>query len=244
MVDRSETESQYPSGTSIDRETQGISRPTGSPQNIGAQNSPGFSSSPLQSVGQQQNPGEPFSAPRPPQSAAAQSDAANAFPPPGAEPQQNDAQKDSLMAQAKETTGQVVDQVQQQATSRIDEQKKTAAEGLQSVAKAVRQAGDNLKQQGEGGITKYAADYGAKAADQLEQLTDYLRRRDVNGLVADVEDFARRRPEYFLAGAFLLGFAGARFLKSSSPETSVNRQPAPVRGLPPAPSPQPSMGVR
>jgi hypothetical protein len=198
----------------------------------------------LQSAGQQHHPGEPFSTARPPQSAAAQRDAANAFPPPGAQPQQNEPPKDSLMAQAKETTGQVVDQVQQQATSRIDEQKKTAAEGLQSVATAVRQAGDNLKQQGDSGITRYAADYGAKAADQLEQLTDYLRRRDVNGLIADVEDFARRRPEYFLAGAFLLGFAGARFLKSSSPEASVNRQPAPVRGLPPAPSPQPSMGLR
>ena len=46
-------------------------------------------------------------------------------------------------------------------------------------------------------------------------MTGYLRERDLEGLLEDVEQFARRRPEVFLAGTFLAGLLLARFLKSS-----------------------------
>jgi hypothetical protein len=184
-------------------------------------------------AGTQRNSGDPFSQPSPAQKI-------NDSPFSESRPAQkiNDPQDQSLMSQARETTGKVVDQVQEQATSKLDEQKKTAAQGLQSVADAVRQAGHSLKQQGHGGITTYASEYGTKAAAQIERVTNYLRQRDANAIIEDVQDFARRKPAYFLGGAFLLGFAGVRFLKSSTPSVIPERTPL---ALPPASSPQPTM---
>jgi hypothetical protein len=140
------------------------------------------------------------------------------------------------MDQAKQTTGQVVGQAQGQAATRLDRQKEAAAAGLSSVADAVRQMGQNLRGQAEGQspVVQYAAQYGERAADQIGRLTDYLRRNDVNHLVREVEGFARRQPALFVGGAFLLGLAGSRFLKSSRPAPELPGAPPDAsRALPP-----------
>lgn len=141
-----------------------------------------------------------------------------------------------LLQHAKQTTSEVVDQVQQQAGSRLNRQKDEAASELQKVAGAVRQLGDNLGGHEQGAIAHYAAEYGKKAADGLERLTNYLRTNDTKALVREVENFGRRQPVLLLGGAFLLGLAGARFIKSSMPaaESETNLD----RGLP-IPSQQP-----
>jgi hypothetical protein len=141
---------------------------------------------------------------------------------------------EDLLQQAKQTTSKVVDQVQQQAGSRIDRQKDEAATELQKVAGAVRQLGEGLGGQDQGPIAHYAAEYGKKAADGLERLTDYIRQNDARALVHGIENFGRRQPALLFGGAFLLGLAGARFLKSSmaagsEPDTNLGR------GLPPPP---------
>lgn len=140
---------------------------------------------------------------------------------------------DDLLQHAKQTTTDVVDQVQQQAGSRLNHQKDEAASEIQKVAGAVRQLGDQLGGQDQGPIAHYAAEYGRKAADGLERFTDYLRQNDAKALVSGIENFGRRQPALLLGGAFLLGLAGARFLKSSMPvnESSTNLG----RGLPPPP---------
>lgn len=43
-----------------------------------------------------------------------------------------------------------------------------------------------------------------------------MRERDANELIGEAENLARSRPAVFLGGAFVLGVAAARFLKSSS----------------------------
>lgn len=142
-----------------------------------------------------------------------------------------------IVDQAKQTTSQVVGQVQEQAATRLDRQKENAAAGLGSVADAVRQMGQSLREQGgeQGAIVQYAAQYGDRAAEQIERLTNYLRQNDVNQLVREVEGFARRQPALFLGGAFLLGLTGARFLKSSAPAPELPGTPPDAsRALPPA----------
>ena len=143
---------------------------------------------------------------------------------------------DDLLQQAKQTTSEVVDQVQQQAGSRLDRGKDEAVNELQKVAGAVRQLGEGLGGQEQGPIAHYAAEYGRKAADGLERLTNYLRQNDTRALVSEIENFGRRQPAILLGGAFLLGLAGARFIKSSMPanqqyDTNLGR------GLPPPTQP-------
>ncbi|MCA1579246.1 MAG: hypothetical protein LC794_18005 [Acidobacteria bacterium] len=146
---------------------------------------------------------------------------------------------DNLLQHAKETTSNVVDQVQQQAGSKIDRRKDEAANELEKVVGAVRQFGQGLGDQQQGPLVQYAAEYGKKAADGLERFTNYLRETDTRELVHGVERFARRQPALVLGGAFLLGLAGARFLKSSMSGAATRSDTDFGRALPPPPTHQP-----
>ena len=147
---------------------------------------------------------------------------------------------DDLLQHAKETTSNVVDQVQQQAGSKIDRRKDEAANELERVAGAVRQFGEGLGDQQQGPLVHYAVEYGRKAADGLERFTNYLRQNDTRAIVSEVENFARRQPALVLGGAFLLGLAGARFLKSSMSGATSTRHDLDVgHTLPPPPPHQP-----
>jgi hypothetical protein len=124
-----------------------------------------------------------------------------------------------MTEQVKQGTQQVAQQAQVaagQATSLAQSQKDRAGESLSMVAQALRQTGQNLDQQGQGTVGQLAG----KAADQVERVSGYLRERDVNQLIFEVEDYARRNTALFLGGAFALGMLAARFLKSSSPSST------------------------
>jgi hypothetical protein len=97
--------------------------------------------------------------------------------------------------------------------STLDSQKNRAADGLGSVAQALRQTGDQLRNQNQGAPFNQ---YVGSAADQIDRLSSYLRSTNAREMVRNVEDFARRQPALFIGGAFMLGLLGARFLKSSA----------------------------
>jgi len=141
--------------------------------------------------------------------------------------------------QAKQKAGEVVEQVQdkagevastvkEQAASQISTQKEKAADGLGNVAQAIRQTGDQLRQNDQAGVAEYIE----KAAQSIERFSSYLRERDLDEIVGGVERFARREPALFIGGAFTVGLLAARFLRSSSPDkntagssySSYNRQ--------------------
>lgn len=141
-----------------------------------------------------------------------------------ATPSPNTGDQD-LLQKAKQTTGEIVNQVQQRAGSQISQQKETAANELSTVVNAVRRFGESLSNEANGPIARYAADYGNKAADSLQRLTDYIRQQEPKQLLNDVQNFGRRQPALLIGGAFLLGFAGARLIKSSleaSSQSSTN----------------------
>jgi len=115
---------------------------------------------------------------------------------------------------AKETISSVASQAGGKVTEQLDTQRDRAASNLGSVAQALRQTSDQIRDQNESGALP-VHQYVASAADQLERVSGYLRNTDVRQMVGDVERFARRQPGLFLGGAFLLGVLGARFLKSS-----------------------------
>lgn len=122
-----------------------------------------------------------------------------------------------VAGQAKEAVGQVTGQAKEQVTSRLAGQKDRAAQSLGSVAEALRMTGQQLREHDQTGGTLYID----RVASEVERLSGYLERNDVGQLVGDVEQFARRRPALFLGGAFVLGVLGARFLKSTSPQSQM-----------------------
>jgi hypothetical protein len=138
-------------------------------------------------------------------------------------------------SQAKEAASGVIDQAKDQAATRVDQQRQTAATGVQAVAQAFRNMGDDLRNRQEGPVAEYAAEVGHAIGGQAERLANYLRQRNARQLVTDAEDFARRSPAVFLGGAFVLGLAASRFLKSSRRTWDpLANMPDPNRALPPA----------
>lgn len=124
----------------------------------------------------------------------------------------------------KHVATEVAAQAKQQVTSQIEEKKDRAAQGLGSVAAAIRKTGEGLRDHDELGVTKYADGI----ADQVERLSKYVTSSNVSELLGEAEGFARREPVIFLGGAFLLGLVGARFLKASVPTPAYAGGYAPV----------------
>ena len=136
---------------------------------------------------------------------------------------QSGGQNQDLLQHAKQAGGEIVSQVQQQASTQIDRGKETATNELSQVVNAVRQLGQTLSSgEANGPIARFTAQYSDKAADSLERLTNYIRTQDPQRLLNDVQNFGRRQPALLLGGAFLLGFAGARLIKSSMEANSQN----------------------
>ncbi|MET9801147.1 hypothetical protein [Streptomyces sp. NPDC006368] len=108
--------------------------------------------------------------------------------------------------QARDLVGELRDQLQGQAQSQT-----------QRLAENVRRLADELRDMSESGkpdstassVVRQIADGGRQVASRLEQ-------RGPDGLISDLQDFARRRPGVFLAGAALAGFAVARAGKGVS----------------------------
>lgn len=114
--------------------------------------------------------------------------------------------------QVKESVQSAAEGLRQQGEGFVSDQKARAANELTSLSAAVRSAADKLRdEQGDG-----AARYAEMAADRLEGVARFIGDQDVGSLVRQVERAARRRPELFLGGMFLLGLGVSRFLKSSS----------------------------
>ena len=109
----------------------------------------------------------------------------------------------------------VMDQVKQQASTRVNEQKARAAEGLGSVATAIRQASEHLRTENQ-----TLASYADTAVDQIQHFADRMRDKEPAEMMEDLERFARRNPTAFIGGAFLLGIGLARFLKSSDAQVN------------------------
>ena len=160
-----------------------------------------------------------------------------------------------LLQHAKEAGGEIVNKVQERAGSQINRQKETAATEISQVANAVRRIRESLPGGEESGaLARFAGEYGDKAANSLDRLSNYIREQDPRQLLDDVQNFGRRRPALLLGGAFLLGFAGARLIKSSmdaashsmhggyrQPSTGMNTQGANLTGTNVS-APRPSTG--
>jgi gas vesicle protein len=115
-----------------------------------------------------------------------------------------------IAEEGREKAHEIGDKAQQIARSRADEQKQRVTNGIRTFADALRRGCDDLSTD----QNQYRPLL-TNAADRVEGVSRYLEQRDVDALTSDVRRFAREHTPLFIGGAFALGFAGARFLKSS-----------------------------
>jgi hypothetical protein len=113
-----------------------------------------------------------------------------------------------------ESTKDLASRASEKVVSAVEEQKAAGAEFVSGMASSIRRAASEFSQ------IPQAAQYMRLAADQVDSASDAFRRRDLNQLVSDVRDFARRQPTAFFGAAVLAGFAVVRFLKTSTGENA------------------------
>ncbi|MET9960024.1 hypothetical protein ABZ128_13330 [Streptomyces sp. NPDC006326] len=129
--------------------------------------------------------------------------------------------------QAKDLVGELRNQLQDQAHT----QTRRLADNVRKLAGELREMSDHSTSDSPAaGLVRQIADGGHQVAEHLE-------KRGPDGLVSDLQDFARRRPGVFLAGAALAGFAVARAGKgvsgATSSDSTAGRTSAPAAGRPP-----------
>ncbi|WP_051807142.1 hypothetical protein [Actinoplanes subtropicus] len=105
-------------------------------------------------------------------------------------------------AQARNLAGDVRDRLTEQARTQNDR-----------LAGSIRETADQLDEMRGDRSDSPAATVVARVADGGRQLADYLDRNGPDGVLREVQDFARRRPGAFLATALAAGFVVGRLGK-------------------------------
>lgn len=118
-------------------------------------------------------------------------------------------------AQTQSIKDKVLTEVSERTRSVAVDQKNRAVKSLEGTARAFHQTSENLR----GEDRELAAKYVDRLADQVDRFSGYLREKDPDDLIAEIEDSIRQRPGIALGTAAVLGFLAARFLKSSRSTT-------------------------
>jgi hypothetical protein len=118
----------------------------------------------------------------------------------------------NLAGQAKQYAGDMTLRAKDKGRSMFEQQKDVAADQLENVADALRRTSGELQQSTNPQVARYID----MSADQLENFGNRLRNKNLDSLLNDTQNLARRHPGAFLAGTMAAGFIIARFLKSSS----------------------------
>jgi hypothetical protein len=109
-------------------------------------------------------------------------------------------------------TSENLQNVAQSARETLTQQKDGAASSLGNFAGTLRKAARESDAGGEGPAARMAE----CAADTLERVSTTLRSNDLNGMMREVESFARNQPVAFFFAAAAAGFLATRFLKAGA----------------------------
>jgi hypothetical protein len=118
-----------------------------------------------------------------------------------------------MSGQAQEAGREIGKRAKDRVRQEVDRRSTDAGSQVRSVADGLRQAGIDLRKEGNPSIAGVAE----TAADRIDGVASYLTESDADALLRDLDALARRQPLLVIAGAFILGVLGARFLKASSP---------------------------
>ena len=120
---------------------------------------------------------------------------------------------EEIKSAAKDAAASTANAVKNRLSGELDYRKYRSRQRLNRVADALRQTGANVNKEDD-----YVAHYMERAALGVDRFAQYLDERDVNQILHDAREMARRRPEVFVGGLFVAGLMLGRFLRSSAPD--------------------------
>jgi len=109
------------------------------------------------------------------------------------------------------TMDQAKAKVQEKAKSIFSDGKGQLSDSLGGIAQAFRYTSEQLRNQNYASI----ASYSDQAAEGIERISGYLQNKNVDELLNEAENMARKQPVLLLAGSFAFGFVLARVLKGT-----------------------------
>ena len=120
--------------------------------------------------------------------------------------------------QAQQVKGQLAEQARALFADSRSQLQEEADRQTGRLAQVICQAGNQAVALAAGRPEQAGAlvDYAEQAANWLDTCATAIEERGLEGLSADVVDFARRRPGVFLAGAAVAGIAVGRLLRSGA----------------------------
>lgn len=127
-------------------------------------------------------------------------------------------QAQKVVEHTQRKAGEAIDQARVRTKGWIETQLDAAADGLDGIAGAVKDTGDQLRAHDPNNMGQ-VADVAASTAETVRTVSSRLRDATVDDIIRDTEQFARRQPGLFIGGVFVLGFMLARFLKSTGGAT-------------------------
>jgi hypothetical protein len=125
---------------------------------------------------------------------------------------------DEIKTAAKDAAASSANALRNRLSGELDYRKYRSRQRLNRVAEALRSAGANVNEADDS-----VARYMERLADGVERTAAYLDEKDVNEIIHDAREMARRRPELFVGGLFVAGLMLGRFLRSSAPEESYEQ---------------------
>ncbi|MFI1371679.1 hypothetical protein ACH4UY_06655 [Streptomyces longwoodensis] len=142
------------------------------------------------------------------------------------------AETTATAGQTREAAGQVASTAAQQAKTVADEVRNQAGSVVGDLRGRVMDEAEGQTKRAAGVLRQWAHDLAeladgapgdtparsltAQLADRGHRAADYVDRHGVEGIVGDVQRFARRRPGLFLGGALVAGLVAGRLGKSAS----------------------------
>ncbi len=144
--------------------------------------------------------------------------------------------------QTRQVTGEVATQARSVAADVRDSVTNQAHAQNDRLAEGIRRLADELDEMAYDRKDSPARTVVSRVAQSSRQLADYLAERGPEGVLEEVQDFARRRPGTFLVSAAVAGFVVGRVGKgvlSATSTASGPTQTAPLRSeYPPPPASQ------
>ncbi|MFG2028610.1 hypothetical protein [Streptomyces sp. NPDC048825] len=148
---------------------------------------------------------------------------------------------------ARQAAGEVAGTVTEQAKAVTGEAREQAGAAARELRGRVTEQAESQTQRGAEVLRQWADDLSgladeadgespaktlvAQVADRGHRAADYLDKQGAEGLVQDLQDFARRRPGAFLGAAALAGLVVGRLAKAGSKTDGSRPRPS---ALPPS----------
>lgn len=156
-------------------------------------------------------------------------------------------QAKAVASTAGDQVAQVAGEVGAQARNLIDESKNQlhdqARAQTDQIAAKLREVGDQVQALVEGRTQDAGAvgDYAQQAVQTVNRFAGRIEERGFDGVIDDVQRFARRKPGTFLIGAALAGFGVGRLLRAGA--MGQPSQPEPTTDLAAAYEPYAAVGM-